>query len=200
MLSNWYLLSEWPKEKADYFISQKSKWKHLEYLIKQRSERNTCCVGNILFVECLCTKKQTAELCRIQTKKQILVFSFNRFTIFLFNHVKQQYTVFFFYWSIIYLQCWVNFCYTAKWLSFIYIHTFFIFFSIMVYLRILNIVPCAIQSDLVVHSFYINSFHVLIPNSQSIARSPHIPLGNRKSALCLWVCSCFVGRFICVIF
>ena len=82
-------------EEADYFISQKSEWKHLEYLIKQRSERNMCCVGNILFVECLCTLKQTAELHRIQTKKQILVFSFNRFTIFLFSHVKQQYTVFF---------------------------------------------------------------------------------------------------------
>ena len=94
MLSNWYLLSEWPMEKADYFISQKSKWKLLEYLIKQRLERNTCCIGNILFVECLCTQKQTAELCRIHTKKQILVFSFNRFTIFLFSHVKQQYTVF----------------------------------------------------------------------------------------------------------
>ena len=33
-----------------------------------------------------------------------------------------------------------------------YIYTFFfIFFSIMVYLRILNIVPCALQQDLVAY-------------------------------------------------
>ena len=32
---------------------------------------------------------------------------------------------------------------------------FFIFFSIMVYHRILNIVPCAIQYDPVVYLFYI---------------------------------------------
>ena len=40
--------------------------------------------------------------------------------------------------------------------SVIHMYTFFfILFSIMVYHRILNRVPCAIQSDLVVYSFYI---------------------------------------------
>ena len=40
--------------------------------------------------------------------------------------------------------------------SVIHIYTlFFIFFSIIVYYRILNIVPCAIQQDLVVYPFYI---------------------------------------------
>ena len=41
------------------------------------------------------------------------------------------------------------------------IHTytyFFIFFSIMVYYRILSIVPCAIQSDFVVYPSYIYWF------------------------------------------
>ena len=39
---------------------------------------------------------------------------------------------------------------------YVYTHTFFfIFFSIMVYHRVLNIVPCAIQEDLVAHPFYI---------------------------------------------
>ena len=37
----------------------------------------------------------------------------------------------------------------------VHTHTFFIFFSIMVYYRILNRVPCAIQKDLVVYVFYI---------------------------------------------
>ena len=59
-----------------------------------------------------------------------------------------------FYWSPTDLQCCVNFSCTAKWLSFIYMCVyiyiyvfFFIFFSIIVYQRILNIVPCAIQLE-----------------------------------------------------
>ena len=43
---------------------------------------------------------------------------------------------------------------------------FFIFFSTMAYPRILNIVPCAIQWDLVVYLSYIyNSLLLLTPNS-----------------------------------
>ena len=58
----------------------------------------------------------------------------------------QCYTFFyknlFFNWSIVDLQCCVNFWCTAKWFSYTYIYIFsFIFFSIMVYYRILNIVP-----------------------------------------------------------
>ena len=50
----------------------------------------------------------------------------------------------FLYWSIVDLQC-VSFWCTAKWFSCTCIHIFFfIFFSIMVYYRVLNIVPCAI--------------------------------------------------------
>ena len=64
------------------------------------------------------------------------------------------------YWSIIDFQCCVNFCYTAKWSAihiymYIFAHTFFfMFFSIMIYYRMLNIVPCALQEDLVVHPSY----------------------------------------------
>ena len=49
-------------------------------------------------------------------------------------------------WSIVDLQCWNNFCCTAKWLS--YTHTcipFLIFFSIMISPRRLDIIPHAIQ-------------------------------------------------------
>ena len=54
-----------------------------------------------------------------------------------------------FYQSTVDLQCYVNFRCKAK-LIYLHMHThiytfFFIFFSIMVYYRILNIVPCAIQ-------------------------------------------------------
>ena len=50
---------------------------------------------------------------------------------------------------------------TAVWQSdsVIHIHTFFfMFFSIMIYYRILNIVHCALQSDLVIYTFYIYYF------------------------------------------
>ena len=42
-------------------------------------------------------------------------------------------------------KCCVSFWCTAKWFSYIYNVFFFIFFSIMVYHGILNIVPCAVQ-------------------------------------------------------
>ena len=65
----------------------------------------------------------------------------------------------------------------------LYIYTFFfIFFSIMVYYRTLNIVPCAIQQDLVVYPFYIYQF--ASANSKfPIHPSPTISLGNCKSVL-----------------
>ena len=62
---------------------------------------------------------------------------------------------------------------------YIYIHThsFFIFFSIMVYHRILNIVPCAIQQDLVgypTNKALYNSLHLLTPASQSFLCNPFL--------------------------
>ena len=58
--------------------------------------------------------------------------------------------------------------------SVIHIYTFFfIFFSIMVYHRILNIV----RTLLFIHSTY-NSLHLLIPNSQSIPPPPLSPLAT----------------------
>ena len=78
-----------------------------------------------------------------------------RFVLLFFLTFKKT-----FYWNIVDLQCRVSFRCTAKWFSYTHIYTHiltfsFIFFSIMVYHRILNIVPCAIQYDLVVYPFYI---------------------------------------------
>ena len=63
---------------------------------------------------------------------------------------------------------------------------FFIFFSVMVHHRILNIVPCAISRTLLFIHSLCNSLHLLIPNSQSTPLPPPLPLGNHKSVL--YVC------------
>ena len=56
-----------------------------------------------------------------------------------------------FYWSI---QSCVNFCGMAKWFCYTNIYIlFFIFFFIMVYRRILNMVPCAVQQNFVEQLF-----------------------------------------------
>ena len=45
-----------------------------------------------------------------------------------------------------------------------------------------------------------NSLHLLISNSQSIPPPPTLSLSNHKSVPCVWVCFCFINKFICVIF
>ena len=84
---------------------------------------------------------------------------------------------FMFSWSIVDLQCCVNFFGTAKWLSYPYdMHMFFfIFFSIMVYLRILSIVPCAIQWTLLFTLSVCNSLPLLTPHSSNLDRLLHLP-------------------------
>ena len=55
---------------------------------------------------------------------------------------------------------------------YIYTHILFVFFSIMVYHRILNIVLCAVQWDLLVYPFYIyKNLHLLTPTSYPIPSS-----------------------------
>ena len=77
------------------------------------------------------------------------------------------YFIFNCYWRTIDLQCYVNFCCAAKWFSYAYINTFFfVVLLIMVYHRILIIVPCYNSNHVVFHSIY-NSLHLLIPTSQS---------------------------------
>ena len=79
--------------------------------------------------------------------------------IFFSSHSQQYWSFLFFsiyiYICIVDLQCCVNFCCTANWLSYSYICSFSYYFSFVLYHRILNIVPCAIQLDLVVYPFYI---------------------------------------------
>ena len=85
--------------------------------------------------------------------------------------------IFKFYWSIVDLQCCINFCYTAGWFSYTYI-----FFFTMVYHRLFNIVSCVVQWE---------------------TPSPFFPLPHWQLQVYsryLRVCFCFVDMFTCVIF
>ena len=113
------------------------------------------------------------------------------------------------------LQCCVNFCCTANWFGVTHTHTYMcmcvcvcIYTHIHSFLysfplwfisgfRILNTRCCAIPWDLV-YPFCIYWFRLLTPNSQSIPRLLPSPLGNPRSAFCLW--ACFVDDRICVLF
>ena len=54
--------------------------------------------------------------------------------------------------------------------SVIHIYILFIFFSIMVYHKMLNMVPCAVGQDMLFSHSGHNSLHLLVPNSQ-----PNLP-------------------------
>ena len=71
---------------------------------------------------------------------------------------------------------------------FIYMHFFFIFFSIMVYHKILNIFHCAVYTRtwLFIHSIY-NSLHLLVPSSQSSPSLPTTSLLTTTSLFCMSV-------------
>ena len=100
------------------------------------------------------------------------------------------------YWSIVDLQCFVNFRCMAKWVIFTYIFRD-PFFSHISYYRILNRFPYVIQQVLVIH--FIHSMYVLIPNS-FLSTSPPFPFGTHKFVFEIWLCFCFVNKFFCIIF
>ena len=85
----------------------------------------------------------------------------------------------------------VSFCHRAKWFS--YIHFFKKYFPLWLNRRTLNIVPWALQWDLVWQLTPANS-----------TPSPSVPFLSATTklfySLCLWVSFCSVHRFICAIF
>ena len=116
----------------------------------------------------------------------------------MLNNVMSFLFSLFFHCGIVDLQCCANFCIIAKWLSLADIF-FFTFFASMVYPRTLNTVPCALQEDLLsIHSLYkqFASANPKLPVHPS--PNPAVPWQPKVCALCLWVCFCFVDRFICL--
>ena len=56
----------------------------------------------------------------------------------------------------------------------------------MVYHKILDTVPCAIQHDLGIYHLTCNTLYLLTPNSHSVSLPPPLPISNHKSALFVW--------------
>ena len=100
---------------------------------KKKNEMITVCIVNTKGF--IYSKLFSTLLCLIG---KIFMNSFSKSRNHNKNKVCFSYLKKFFYWSIVDLEC-VNFCCRAKWFSYICIFFFFILFSIIVFLRILNI-------------------------------------------------------------
>ena len=100
--------------------------------------------------------------------------------------------------NVVDLQCYVNFCHTAKWFGYTYIY---ILSHILFHYGLSQDTEYSSLGSTVGLLFFhskCSSLHLLIPDSQSILLPPPPPgLGNRVSmSLCLFL----FHRFICVLF
>ena len=96
----------------------------------------------------------------------------------------------------------VYFWCTAKRFSHIYIYThtlFFTFFPIMIYLRLLTIVPSSVQYSLVFIYPVYNRLPLITPNSQSLPPLPATSFSGNHSSECDCESLCLIDRSICVI-
>ena len=109
------------------------------------------------FWDLLCLVSESSHKL-VSLLRSLFLFIYMSLLFFFFNFIviKPQCEIYsffknLFYWSTVNLQCCVNFCCTVKWFSYTYIYILFIFFSIMVYHRILRellfklIFKCIIQ-------------------------------------------------------
>ena len=104
----------------------------------------------------------------------------------------------FFNWSIVYLQCCVS---SGVHQNDSNIYFFPIFSSIVAYYRMLNIVRCATQ-QVGPCCLFCMWWLVSADPKLLIYPAPHCPppLIAIVCFLCLWVCFCFVNKFIYIIF
>ena len=104
----------------------------------------------------------------------------------------------FFNWSIAALQCFVSFCCTAKWISYICIYPIFGGFpSYLGHQRALSRFPCAVQQVLISYLFYTLYIYIYIyiyfstPSSQFILPTHSLPPWYPDVCslhLCLYFC------------
>ena len=129
----------------NYWLKNSIRWTQAQwsFLVKPESGANT----DVLVTWFCSMNKALSTHNHHQHRTQLHSYTFRKCTVT--EHMKQIiffFVLYIFNWSIVDLQCCVNYCCTAKWFSYTYMHAFFfIFFSIMAYHRILNIVLCAIQ-------------------------------------------------------
>ena len=103
-----------------------------------------------------------------------------------------------FYWSIVFLQCFVSFKCAAKWL--LYIYSFF-FRSHIGYPRILSRVPCVIQSVLVDYRFLVVvcSFHLnTVCLSSGYVTEPAFPRTTNQFLFTILKGPCFSALPSCI--
>ena len=109
--------------------------------------------------------------------------------------------IYFLSWSIVDLQCCVNFCCITRWLSYTHIYILFhilfhyglsqdIEYSSLCY----TVGPCCLSIPYVIVCIY--QPQTPRPSLSLLAFS----LATTVCSLCPWVCFCFVDRFICAIF
>ena len=104
-----------------------------------------------------------------------------------------------FYWSRVDSQYCVNFCCTAKWLSYTHIPSFSYSFPLWFIIGYWIEFPVLYSRTLLfIHPIH-TSLHLLIPNSHSIPSPPTSPLAT-TSLFFMSVCFCFVYRITCIIF
>ena len=105
---------------------------------------------------------------------------------------------FIFFSIIVDLQCSVNFCYTAKWPS----HTSYSFSSlssIRLHHKWLDIVPCAIQQDLIAYSLQMQEFASINPRLPVHPTPSHSPLAT-TSLFSKSISFFTMERFVCAMY
>ena len=93
----------------------------------------------------------------------------------------------FFNWSIAALQCFVSFCCTAKWISYICIYPIFGGFpSYLGHQRALSRFPCAVQQVLISYLFYTFYIYIYIFLNPKLPIHPTHPLTSPLVSRCLF--------------
>ena len=87
------------------------------------------------------------------------------------------------FWSIVNLQCFISFRYTAWWFSFIFF--FPDYFTLTDYYKILSIVPCIVPHRSLLVMFYI-VVRICSSQTPNLALAPPFPFGNHKFVFYVW--------------